>query len=173
LDISITERGRTTDSWHGVTNEFARKGQNREFVPRGDRREDMTMPMAFVKKLDLPEVLKPLTTQLSHVMRKEPKPELQTWNIIHVPPGCDEQELHFDDEERHDDNRYVTILVSLNSIPKESGGTYFEKFGTVQTRPGDALVFTGNLSHKGTANTSNISRYFFYATYSCFPDENA
>lgn len=42
----------------------------------------------------------------------------------------------------------------------------------IRMRPGDALVFSGSLLHRGLGNQGNTHRFFYYASFACGIDMN-
>ena len=95
--------------------------------------------------------------------------------------------------------RYFTILIPLNTIDENGGGTEIWSkaknmsdlvflrlltalcglwanliyFLQIRPRPGDAFVFNGSLEHRGQANSGTLPRFFYYASFACRSDANA
>jgi hypothetical protein len=73
--------------------------------------------------------------------------------------------------------RYFTILIPLNTIDENGGGTeiWSKKLkcsDLIRPRPGDAFVFNGALEHRGQANSGKLPRFFYYASFACKSDAN-
>lgn len=149
----------------------------------------------MVDQLGLEKVLQPVLDLLETIM-STPKPQLRTHNVVFVPIGSKPQKWHIDDVANDRKlHKYFTILVHLNSLDSNSGGTeiWMEKqqcgdlvsewcsallpviyLCSVQlrARPGDALVFNGSLMHRGHANNGKGHRFFYYASFACKRDNN-
>jgi len=89
------------------------------------------------------------------------------------------QEWHVDDAARKkgQPHRYFTILINLNSLDANCGGTEIwdeanKREDLIRGRPGDAFVFPGNLLHRGRGNTGFSHRLFYYASFACNVDVN-
>ncbi|KAJ1389047.1 hypothetical protein B484DRAFT_409455 [Ochromonadaceae sp. CCMP2298] len=107
-----------------------------------------------------------------------PAPQLRTHNVVFCPVGSGVQEWHVDDKIKQSKTpRYYTILIHLNPLDSHCGGTEVwmkkEKKGDLfRARPGDALVFSGSLLHRGHANNGYSHRFFYYASFACGADLN-
>jgi ectoine hydroxylase-related dioxygenase (phytanoyl-CoA dioxygenase family) len=144
----------------------------------------------------LEDRLKPILLRLRSVMGQR-EPFVRTHNVVFVPCGSDAQPWHYDDSVRLlSHRRYFTILISLNPIDENCGGTeiwddYSNKtdlvsvflqvstslcsqfsFLQIRPRPGDAFVFHGGLRHRGCGNSGKTHRLFYYASFSCGTDDN-
>lgn len=167
-------RGRIVHEWRGGLVEI---GRGRNAVTR-EGRFDMALPRFLVDELRLEERLAPLIARLRNVARKRPSPDFRTHDLVRVPAGGMDQRWHMDHAEKEGTRRYgyFTILVGLNKIPPECGGTQIRTGSgnvTIVLRPGDALVFHGSLLHRGLGNGSkDTDRYFYYASFSSVEDEN-
>lgn len=137
----------------------------------------MKLPDFVVDQLDLVKVLQPVLDLLETIM-STPKPQLRTHNVVFVPIGSKPQKWHIDDAANDRKlHKYFTILVHLNSLDSNSGGTevWMEKQqcgDLLRARPGDALVFNGSLMHRGHANDGKGHRFFYYASFACKRDNN-
>jgi hypothetical protein len=141
----------------------------------------MRLPNFVVEELQLLKVLEPLLSHLRSIMtvgRK--KPEVKTHNIVFVPVGSEEQIWHVDDclRKKAAEHRYFTILVQLNSIDENCGGTEVWskdlcRGDLIRGRPGDAFVFPGSLLHRGRGNDGSSHRFFYYASFAHENDNNS
>ena len=81
------------------------------------------IPTFVVEKLKLAEKLDPILKYLETLMGPR-KPYIRTHNIIFAPIGSGAQTWHYDDSIRKKANyRYFTILIPLNPIDDNCGGT--------------------------------------------------
>jgi len=178
-----TSSGRVAQRWLGAAHEIAlrtREGSCSNVVLR-DGRHDITLPQFVVDALKLDSFLEPMLTRLRTIMGN-PKPQLRTHNVVFVPVGSPAQEWHFDDSRRYMGRlyRYFTILVNLNPIDENCGGTELRRrlkggsyrHDLIRGRPGDAFVFNGSLEHRGQANEGRSHRFFYYASFACKADGN-
>jgi ectoine hydroxylase-related dioxygenase (phytanoyl-CoA dioxygenase family) len=137
----------------------------------------LKLPNFVIQKLKLNEVLEPILSKLRTIMGT-PLPQIRTHNVVFVPVGSKAQQWHMDDSmQQRKVHRYFTILIQLNTIDSECGGTEvwidkYKKGDLIRCRPGDALVFHGSLLHRGQANNGNCHRYFYYASFACGSDLN-
>jgi|688.fasta_scaffold1139751_1 hypothetical protein len=87
----------------------------------------MKLPTFVVEKLALPMYLEPILSYLRGIMMRTPAlPILRTHNIVKVPrEGSMEQDWHYDHPfgDHATKHSYFTLLIPLNSIDKECGGT--------------------------------------------------
>lgn len=106
-------------------------------------------------------------------------PQVRTHNIVYVPINTREQKWHYDDKSNQGKyHRYFTVLIHLNEIDSESGGTEvwhkkLQRADLIRPRPGDAFVFNGTLMHRGQSNIGSTPRFFYYASFACNPDANS
>lgn len=141
-------------------------------------RFDLKLPDFVVEHLRLPTLLEPITNKLRTIMGKNPT--IRTHNIVFAPVGSRCQQWHADDDMKmKKPYRYFTILIHLNPLDVNCGGTEVwlgsEETGKgdlVRARPGDALVFNGSMLHRGYANNGKVHRFFYYASFSCGVDMN-
>ena len=107
-----------------------------------------------------------------------PRPEIRTHNVVFVPVGSTPQKWHADDTtHKCKMQRYFTILIHLNPIDQECGGTEIwdtriRRGDVIRGRPGDAFIFNGSLMHRGLGNSGNSHRFFYYASFCCKADAN-
>lgn len=98
------------------------------------------------------------------------KLHLLTLGYLVTPSGTLSQKWHQDNPSPRKFT-YLTVFVALTDSVKKNGtlqimdkkskiSSYIEFF------PGDILIFTGNITHRGTANRSKNTRYLFYLVYS-------
>ena len=178
---------RVIHKWDGVFKEFKKhmtfddrsgkvKTTDSQVVHRGGR-FDLKMPTWVVDKLHLADILESLLRVLREIMDVEP--QIRTHNVVFVPKNSHEdQAWHLDDVEnkKNSKHKYFTILIHLNPIDERCGGTeYVNAKGEaiiVRAKPGDAFVFHGALEHRGLGNRGDKDRFFYYASFSCHPDEN-
>ena len=86
-------------------------------------RFDLKLPSFVVEHLRLNEVLEPILSKLVTIMGT-PTPQIRTHNVVFVPVGSKCQQWHTDDElKQRKMHRYFTILIQLNSIDSNCGGT--------------------------------------------------
>ena len=86
-------------------------------------RYDLKLPDFVVEQLGLVKVLQPVLDLLETIM-STPKPQLRTHNVVFVPMGSKPQKWHVDDVANDRKlHKYFTILVHLNSLDSNSGGT--------------------------------------------------
>lgn len=93
-----------------------------------------------------------------------------TWHAMLVRPGSPDQEVHIDGTGRG--KCYYTYVVPLMQSP-EGGGTYFPEAGLTFRSVGRAILFGGDVHHKGLGNRSAHDRIFLYAAMHSGPDPNA
>jgi hypothetical protein len=87
-------------------------------------RYDITLPSFLVEELKLNELLKPITDRLQPWMLQHPLAQIRTHNIVFAPVGSREQAWHSDDSLHTPvKHRYFTILIHLNTIDSDCGGT--------------------------------------------------
>lgn len=176
--IERTSSGRVTETWYGVIGEVAKRvggGVCSNMVFR-EGRYDITLPTFVTRQLGLEEALSPVLERLKSIMGT-PTPQIRTHNVVFVPIGSPSQEWHFDDARRHHGtrHRYFTILVHLNIIDEDCGGTEIRRQGVhdlVRGRPGDAFVFNGSIEHRGLENVGQSHRFFYYCSFACGADGN-
>ena len=173
-----TSAGRISDVWSGAGVEVAKRlSQNCRNIIDRDGRFDIRLPEFVIQQLQLELILKPITDKLRTIMG-HPTPEIRTHNVVFVPVGSTPQKWHADDtNHRCKMHRYFTILIHLNPIDQECGGTEIwesqvRRGDVVRGRPGDAFVFNGSLMHRGLGNSGNSHRFFYYASFSCKADAN-
>ena len=83
----------------------------------------MKLPAYVVSQLQLDAILEPVLSRLRTIMGR-PAPQLRTHNVVFVPVGSGCQQWHVDDSKvRRKQHRYFTILVHLNPLDSNSGGT--------------------------------------------------
>ena len=179
-------QGRTVAQWDGA---FAELKKHMTFDSRGnvrttsasvvhrDGRFDFKLPSWVVEQLQLETTLEAVLGALR--LHMAPGPQIRTHNVMYVPRSCHQnQEWHVDDKPRAQDRKhtYFTILIHLNPIDSRCGGTEvrFSNGETlvVRAKPGDAFVFHGAMEHRGLGNCGMADRFFYYASFSCHPDEN-
>eukprot|EP01041_Mallomonas_annulata_P014551 gene14551-30975_t len=177
-----TSSGRVAEKWLGATKEISNRicsGVCRNMVLR-DGRYDITLPKFVVEALQLGEILRPVLELLQTIMAK-PCPQIRTHNVVFVPVGSPAQQWHYDDCKVYKGklHHYFTILVNLNTIDENCGGTELRRkfrreytHDLIRGRPGDAFVFNGSLEHRGQANTGRMHRFFYYASFACKSDGN-
>jgi hypothetical protein len=88
-------------------------------------RHDFTLLTFVVRQLGLENLLSHITRKLQTIM-KRPQPVVRTHNVVYVPIGSQAQKWHYDDDIRHMNCKnysYFTILIHLNSIDNDCGGT--------------------------------------------------
>jgi hypothetical protein len=86
----------------------------------------MKLPNFVVEQLKLEELLEPIYSQLRTIMSHNPAPRIRTHNVVFVPVGSKHQKWHTDDDfdkKKRKVHRYFTILIQLNSIDSNCGGT--------------------------------------------------
>lgn len=85
----------------------------------------MRLPTFVVNQLLLPDLLEPILSRLSSIMPSTPLPVLRTHNIVFVPTGSTNQDWHYDHEDPNHQElpSYFTILINLNHLETECGGT--------------------------------------------------
>jgi hypothetical protein len=95
-----------------------------DFITSDPRVIDSCMHVTFtIQMLRLEEILAPITDRLRTIMGI-PRPEIRTHNIVFCPVGSPCQAWHTDDSMRQSKNhRYFTVLIGLNTIDSECGGT--------------------------------------------------
>ena len=142
-----------------------------------DGRYDLRLPDFVIDALGLNFLLAPILTKLRSVMGN-PEPKIRTQNVVFVPVGSPAQDWHADDS-MHDTKkyRYFTIIIHLNLIDENCGGTEIwskkaQRGDMIRNRPGDAFVFHGSLHHRGQANNGFSHRLFYYASFACRHDAN-
>ena len=177
-----TARGRTSDSWPGALRAIDEKlggavgGICTNIVDRGGR-YDMRIPDFVIDQLQLNEKLKPVLTHLATIMGT-PVPSIRTQNVVFCPVGSPAQPWHTDDSATPPKfHRYFTILIHLNPVDENCGGTEvysteLKRYDIIRNRPGDAFVFNGSLKHRGQSNEGQTHRLFYYAAFSCRADQN-
>lgn len=173
-----TASGRIAETWKGATREIVERLNSdcKNIINRGGR-YDMRLPSYIVEELKLDLLLEPILEKLKTIMGT-PTPILRTHDIIFAPVGSESQAWHTDDTLREGKvHRYFTILIHLNPIDSECGGTEIwlrgDKCGDmVRGRPGDAFIFNGSLMHRGFGNFGNSHRFFYYASFACRSDTN-
>lgn len=176
-----SKSGRLVDGWRGVIPEIGARlvaSGCHDMIDR-DGRYDLKLPDFVADALDLPGVLEPILAHLRAIMPSSPAPVLRTHDVVFAPMHSPAQKWHYDDSaDQRKPYRYFTILIHLNPIEPACGGTEIwvekaDRGDLVRARPGDALVFPGNLMHRGLANHGNMHRYFYYAAFACHKDLNA
>mgnify|MGYP000440635501 CR=1 FL=1 len=174
-----TQSGRAGNVWRGALPEVEMKlngGSCHNMIDR-DGRYDMRLPEFVIESLGLNELLEPIISRLRTVMGN-PTPQIRTQNVVFVPVGSPSQPWHADDcmhDLKH--YRYFTILIHLNPIDENCGGTEIwskkaQRGDMIRNRPGDAFVFHGSLQHRGQANLGYSHRLFYYASFACRQDQN-
>lgn len=133
-----TSTGRTTKSWPGSIGVLKTIGQSliiregKDFVTSASKlksstgRYDLKLPPFVVDQLSLPVYLEPILIHLREIMIQTPPPILRTHNIVKVPMKFSiDQNWHYDHpfEEHAIKQSYFTLLIPLNSIDKDCGGT--------------------------------------------------
>lgn len=173
-----TKAGRISDVWSGAAIEVAKRlsDHGRNVIDR-DGRFDIRLPEFVIQQLQLETILKPITDKLRSIMG-HPEPRIRTHNVVFVPVGSTPQKWHADDTtHKCKTQRYFTILIHLNPIDQECGGTEIwdtrvRRNDVIRGRPGDAFVFNGSVMHRGLGNWGNSHRFFYYASFSCKDDAN-
>ena len=155
----VTKFGRCSDSWRGAMHEVSdRLMQNvsSDVINRGGR-FDMKLPDWVVDELNIPQLLQPILDRLKTIMGT-PVPSIRTHNVVFAPVGSPAQAWHMDDSMQEGKRfRYFTVLIHLNPIDDECGGTEIwskktQRGDMIRGRPGDAFVFHGSLMHRGHCN---------------------
>lgn len=176
---SSHKSGRVVDCWRGAIPEISQRLLDTRCDDMVDRegRYDLKLPDYVVDHLGLAAVLQPILTKLSTVMRGQPT--LRTHDVVFAPVSSPSQKWHYDDcADQRTPYTYYTVLISLNPLDSGCGGTeiWIDKLNRgdlIRLRPGDALVFPGNLMHRGMANLGQTHRFFYYAAFACHKDLNA
>ena len=174
-----TLSGRAGNVWKGALREVETKlngGSCSNMIDR-DGRYDLRLPEFVIEELGLHRLLEPILTRLTGIMGN-PAPQIRTQNVVFVPVGSPAQPWHADDSV-HDlkHHRYFTILIHLNPIDENCGGTEIwskkaQRGDMIRNRPGDAFIFHGSLQHRGQANVGYYHRLFYYASFACRKDQN-
>ncbi len=87
-------------------------------------RYDITIPDFVINELKINELLEPIVPRLRSIMCTHTEPKIRTHNVIMAPIGSREQNWHTDDTLRKPvKHRYFTILIHLNTIDGNCGGT--------------------------------------------------
>eukprot|EP01039_Chlorochromonas_danica_P006704 gene6704-7412_t len=176
---SSHKSGRVVDYWRGAIQEISQRLLDTRCDDMVDRegRYDLKLPDYVVDHLGLAAVLQPILAKLSTVMRGQPT--LRTHDVVFAPVSSPSQKWHYDDcADQRTPYTYYTVLISLNPLDSGCGGTeiWIDKLNRgdlIRLRPGDALVFPGNLMHRGMANLGQTHRFFYYAAFACHKDLNA
>ncbi len=86
-------------------------------------RFDLVIPTFVVEKLNILQKIEPILQLLRSIMGPR-TPHIRTHNIMFAPVGSEAQTWHYDDSVRRSNvYRYFTILVPLNPIDDDCGGT--------------------------------------------------
>ena len=170
----ITSRRILTKTWQGAS---ALTDQDLQFfshVVLADGRVDVSLP---------PDLGLELIGEMPYKIGKIGLPEnyrIKAWNLLILPPSIIDQVWHQDNGGCSPDE-YYTVLIPLNDA-SGMGKTqialpYTDDFGDHKTtttpniQPGDALVFSGSLWHRETANLSRQTRYCLYLILTSLPKE--
>ncbi len=167
-----------TQEWQGARRTllaFQKQGFGVGVTPRGRGRLDYRLPEHL-----WPTILADLQPTIEFVRRLRPNAKLRTVNVMLSSPGSDDQPMHVDGGSSA---QYVTVLIPLTVQNESTGGTeivpgsHRDAGGeailmTGQVRPGDALIFDGATTHRGTGNRSDTDRIFLYLAFSSRRDEN-
>lgn len=107
--------------------------------------------------------------------------EIKSWDLLILPPNPTVQTWHQDNGGCNPDDEY-TVFIPLNDAPgmgkTEIAVPYTHNFEdhkqtfSPNVKVGDALVFSGSLWHRGTANFSNQTRYCLYMILTKLPKHN-
>lgn len=174
-----TLSGRAGNVWKGALREVEVKlngGSCHNMIDR-DGRYDLRLPEFVIEQLGLTRLLDPIISRLRGIMGN-PVPQIRTQNVVFVPVGSPSQPWHADDcmhDLKH--YRYFTVLIHLNPIDENCGGTEIwskkaQRGDMIRNRPGDAFVFHGSMQHRGQANNGYHHRLFYYASFACRQDQN-
>jgi hypothetical protein len=90
------------------------------------------------------------------------------WHAMLVRPGSPDQDVHDDAAGK---KCYYTYIVPLTSAPR-SGGTYFPGMNLTFQSFGGAVLFGGDVLHKGLGNHSQSERVFLFAAIYTGRDPN-
>ena len=100
------------------------------------------------------------------------KLSLLTFGYLITPIGVTSQPWHQDSPSKKKFS-YLTVFIALTESTKKNGTIeILEKNKKsnisqhIEFYPGEGILFSGNLIHRGTANHSNKIRYLFYLVYS-------
>lgn len=119
-----TLTGRVASKWFGALHQISeqvRLGVMTNLINRGGR-YDLRLPDDLVHELRLDDMLKPILDKLRTIMG--PHPTVRTHNVVFAPVGSECQKWHFDDTKTQlKKQRYFTILIPLNLIDENAGGT--------------------------------------------------
>ncbi len=155
----VTKFGRCSDTWRGAMHEVSdrlKQNVSSDVINRGGR-FDMKLPDWVVEELNIPQLLQPILDRLKTIMGT-PVPSIRTHNVVFAPVGSPAQAWHMDDSMQEGKRfRYFTVLIHLNPIDDECGGTEIwsrktQRGDMIRGRPGDAFVFHGSLMHRGQCN---------------------
>jgi len=155
--------------WNGVTKLTDLDLQFFKFVVLPDGRVDINLPMNLVDRL--------LNDSLVKIQQLDPTFQIALVNLLVNVTNPSTQNWHQDNGGLGEDE-YYTVLIPLVDEPgmgkTEVLVPYTKKFprkklkkGEVQIATpdvgvGDALIFSGSLWHRGTANYSSMPRYCLY-----------
>jgi len=168
----MTKSGRCSDTWKGAMNEVSdrlKQNVSSDVINRGGR-FDMKLPDWVVEELQIPKLLEPILERLKTIMGT-PVPCVRTHNVVFAPVGSPAQAWHMDDSMQEGKRfRYFTVLIHLNPIDDECGGTEIwsrktQRGDMIRGRPGDAFVFHGSLMHRGQCN-NGYATHFHSLTHS-------
>lgn len=119
-----TMAGRVAKSWTGALDQISeqvRLGVMTNLIYRGGR-YDLRLSDDLVRELSLDAKLEPILAKLRTIMG--PHPLVRTHNVVFCPVGSECQKWHFDDTKtKLKKERYFTILIPLNLIDENGGGT--------------------------------------------------
>jgi hypothetical protein len=163
---TLSSQRRVEKTWEGIRKidyQFER------CVKLTDGRIDISLPV------DLGRKFLPPPSMLNLLACMPPGVSVRNYNLLLTPPGSTAQDYHQDNGSLSPEEYYMA-LIPLNAA-EGFGKTelllpYSYDFPDLPTRftpaadVGDALVLSGCLWHRGTANTSKSWRYSLYVLFS-------
>lgn len=168
----VTSRRTITKQWNGTINLTDVDLQYFSYVVLADGRIDISLPIDLGIQLGNLPKLKQLGLSSDY--------QIRAYNLLILPPSDKEQVWHQDNGGCSPED-YYTILIPLNhstgmgktevAIPYTSQFRNHKEIICPNVKPGDALVFSGSLWHRGTPNLSKDTRYCLYLILSRLPQE--
>lgn len=149
--------------WNGLETLTDLDLRHFRYVVLSDGRVDINCPDDLAEKI-IPDLGPRLLSLLPPKQWK-----IQYINFLINPArNTNVQDWHQDNGDLGND--YYTVLIPLVDVPGMGRTEILTDDGTIivpDVSVGDALIFSGSVWHRGTANLSNMSRYCIYLVVSC------
>jgi hypothetical protein len=169
-DKKLSSRRSIKKEWKGIGNLSDKDLDDFSYVELPDGRIDINLPPNLWKQFGIEHVLMNLNSNGLVTYRHK----IHHFNLLINPPNKKTQEWHQDNGSLGAED-YYTLLIPLNDVKGMGKTEVYDEVDNETYIPdvpvGGGLLFSGQLTHRGTPNLSKGYRYCLYLIISCLDKE--